>query len=259
VLLCTATGCRWHGLRHFFGEYHGEGYKGKTPQFRGGERTCGSDDPQFHSGHAASDILLGTSGDDHIQGLGGNDIILGAGGNDILAGGKGVDLISGGAGQDTADYSGAATGVVVNLALGLALKDGDGATDVLASIENVTGSASKDSITGDNQANQIAGGAGDDLLNGGKGADTYFHSGTKADGDDTINAGDNGVDRVIFTTPDLYDLRYERHGNDLVIGTYLAGDSFQDGPFDGSLRIVNHYAGAAIDTVEIDTDFYNTT
>jgi Ca2+-binding RTX toxin-like protein len=78
-------------------------------------------------------------------------------------------------------------------------------------------------------------------------------------GDDTINAGDNGVDRVIFTTPDLYDLRYERHGNDLVIGTYLAGDSFQDGPFDGSLRIANHYAGSAIDTVEIDTSFYNTT
>ena len=168
-------------------------------------------------------------------------------------------MISGGAGQDTADYSGAATGVVVNLALGLALKDGDGATDVLASIENATGSASKDSITGDNQANQLAGGAGNDALAGGKGADTYLHSGTKADGDDTINAGDNGVDRVIFTTPDLYDLRYERHGNDLVIGTYLAGDSFQDGPFDGSLRIVNHYAGSAIDTVEIDTSFYNTT
>jgi len=234
-----------------------KGTKGKLLNFEEGSELAGLSPLNSTQGTPRSDILLGTSGDDHIQGLGGNDIILGAGGNDILAGGKGLDLLSGGAGRDTADYSGAATGVTVNLALGLALKDGDGAADVLASIENVTGSASQDSITGDNQANQLAGGAGDDLLNGGKGADTYFHSGTQADGDDTINAGDNGVDRVIFTTPDLYDLRYERHGNDLVIGTYLAGDSFQDGPFDGSLRIVNHYAGAAIDTAQLDTDFYN--
>lgn len=233
--------------------------KGKLLNFEEGSEFAGLSTLNSIQGTPRSEILLGTSGDDHIQGLGGNDIILGAGGNDILAGGKGLDLISGGAGLDTADYSGAATGVIVNLALGLALKDGDGAADVLASIENVTGSASNDSITGDSQANQLAGGAGNDALSGGKGADTYLHSGTAADGDDTINAGDNGVDRVIFTTPDLYDLRYERHGNDLVIGTYLAGDSFQDGPFDGSLRIVNHYAGAAIDTVEIDTSFYNTT
>jgi Ca2+-binding RTX toxin-like protein len=236
-----------------------KGTKGKLLNFEEDSELAGLSTLNSIVGTPRGDILLGTSGDDHIQGLGGNDIILGAGGNDILAGGKGLDLISGGAGQDTADYSGAAAGVTVNLALGLALKDGDGGMDVLASIENVTGSASKDSITGNNQANQLTGGAGDDALAGGKGADTYFHSGTKADGDDTVNAGDNGVDRVIFSTPDLYDLRYERHGNDLVIGTYLAGDSFQDGPFDGSLRIVNHYAGAAIDTVEIDTSFYNTT
>lgn len=236
-----------------------KGTKGKLLNFEEGEGLAGLSNLNAIQGTPRSEILLGTSGDDHIQGLGGNDIILGAGGNDILAGGKGMDLISGGGGRDTADYSGAVTGVTVNLALGLALNDGDGAIDVLASVENVTGSAHTDSITGDNQANQLAGGAGDDALAGGKGADTYLHSGTKADGDDTINAGDNGVDRVIFTTPDLYDLRYERHGNDLVIGTYLAGDSFQDGPFDGSLRIVNHYAGSAIDTVEIDTDFYNTT
>lgn len=236
-----------------------KGTKGKLLNFEEGSELAGLSSLNQIQGTARSEILVGTSGGDQIQGLAGNDIILGAGGNDILAGGKGIDLISGGGGQDTADYSGAATGVTVNLALGLALKDGDGAMDVLSSLENVTGSAHTDSITGDNQANQLAGGAGDDALAGGKGADTYLHSGTKADGDDTINAGDNGVDRVIFTTPDLYDLRYERHGNDLVIGTYLAGDSFQDGPFDGSLRIVNHYAGSAIDTVEIDTDFYNTT
>ena len=205
------------------------------------------------------DLLIGTNGADRILGLAGNDIIIAGGGNDILSGGAGLDILTGGGGQDTADYSDAAIGVTVNLALGLALNDGDGGADILASIENVTGSAHNDSITGDNQSNVLAGDGGNDLLSGGKGADTYLHSGTSADGDDNIKAGDNGVDRVIFTTPDLYDLRYERHGNDLVIGTYLPGDSFENGPFDGSLRIVNHYAGAAIDTVEIDTDFYNTT
>ena len=237
----------------------GKGTKGKLVNFDEVSNLAGLDGPNLIEGTGRSEILMGTSGDDEIHGLGGSDILLGGGGNDVLAGGKGADLLSGGSGQDTADYSGAATGVNVNLALGLALNDGDGSIDVLASIENVTGSAHKDSITGDQQANQLAGGGGNDLLAGGKGADVYLHSGTSADGDDRINAGDNGVDRVIFTTPDLYDLRYERHGNDLVIGTYLAGDSFQDGPFDGSLRIVNHYAGAAIDTVDIDTSFYNTT
>ena len=236
-----------------------KGTKGKLVNFYEVSNLAGLDGPNLIEGTGRSELLLGTSGDDEIHGLGGSDILLGGGGNDVLAGGKGADLLSGGGGQDTADYSGAATSVTVNLALGLALNDGDGSIDVLASIENVTGSTHKDSIIGDKQAHQLAGGGGDDLLAGGKGADVYLHSGTSADGDDTINAGDNGVDRVIFTTPDLYDLRYERHGDDLVIGTYLAGDSFQDGPFDGSLRIVNHYAGSAIDTVEIDTSFYNTT
>jgi Ca2+-binding RTX toxin-like protein len=220
---------------------------------------AGLDTPTYNviKGTSGSDLLIGTSGADQILGRGGADLIFGGGGNDLLSGGKSIDLIDGGAGRDTVDYSKADGGVNVNLALGIALSDGDGAADVLASVENVLGSDHADTIAGNSQANELDGGAGNDELAGGKGADTYYHSGTSADGDDTIKAGDNGVDRVIFTTADLYDLRYERHGNDLVIGGYLAGSSFEDGPFDGSLRIVDHYAGAAIDTVSMDTGSYN--
>lgn len=57
-------------------------------------------------------------------------------------------------GSDTADYSTAAAGVVVNIATG-ASNDGDGGVDT-NSIENVTGSAFADTLTGGAAATSFA-------------------------------------------------------------------------------------------------------
>ena len=105
-------------------------------------------------GNAADNVIIGGAGDDVLAGLGGND---------VLTGGDGVD---------TADYSAAAGGVVASLAGGAALDDGDGGSDTLTGIENLTGSAHNDVLTGDSGANLLAGGMGDDVLIGGGGNDT---------------------------------------------------------------------------------------
>ena len=63
--------------------------------------------------------------------------------------------------------------------------------DVLASIENVTGSRGNDMITGDGVPNVIKGGAGKDVLNGGAGNDKLYGEA----GDDTLG-GDGGNDML---------------------------------------------------------------
>src|SRR5262249_28144669 len=139
----------------------------------------------------------------------------------------GVDMVLGGTGNDS-------------------LSGGDGN-------DRLYGDADDDTLDGGNDNDRLTGGAGNDALNGGAGADTYLHSGTPADGDDTVQTGDDGIDKVVFTTADLYDLNYERQGNDLVIGAYLTGTE----TFDGSVRVKDHYDGSSIGYVEIDTANYN--
>ncbi|WP_109796442.1 calcium-binding protein, partial [Minwuia thermotolerans] len=126
-------------------------------------------------GSAETDGALAVTGGaagDSLAGGAGADALTGGTGDDTLAGGGGVDSLDGGADTDTADYSGAAGAVNVDLDAGVASDDGDGATDALSSIENVTGSTGNDIISGDANANNLAGGAGNDTLAGGAGADT---------------------------------------------------------------------------------------
>ncbi|MFA9462594.1 calcium-binding protein [Thiohalorhabdus sp. Cl-TMA] len=120
-------------------------------------------------GSAYGDSLTGDLGDNPLVGRAGDDRLLGGRGDDRLAPGAGQDLLFGGWGTDTADYSGAASGTRVDLALGYARKDGE--TDVLASIEAAQGSAHADALNGDWGENYLAGGAGDDRLAGRAGAD----------------------------------------------------------------------------------------
>ena len=61
--------------------------------------------------------------------------------------------------------------MVVDLAAGTAT--GADGSDILGSIENVTGSGHADTLTGDSGANILDGGAGADALTGGAGADTF--------------------------------------------------------------------------------------
>lgn len=148
-------------------------------------------------GSAAANVLTGGSGDDRLSGRGG------------------VDQLIGGAGSDTADYSAAAARVDVRLNTGGARDDGDGATDVLSGIENLTGSAFDDLLIGDAGGNVLSGGAGRDVLlgldgddtliggsgvanqmQGGRGDDLYVVS---AAGDSIVELADEGLDTVQTT------------------------------------------------------------
>ena len=131
-------------------------------------------------GYLASDTLLdvenvtGSALDDIIAGDAQANLLAGGAGDDQLTGREGVDTLTGGAGTDTADYSTAASAVTVNLASTSATNDGDGASDILDSIENVTGSDGNDDLTGDFQNNRLDGGAGDDVLRGAAGQDVLI-------------------------------------------------------------------------------------
>jgi Ca2+-binding RTX toxin-like protein len=113
------------------------------------------------TGSAHADTLRGSAAANRLDGGAGDDTLTGLGGADVLVGGAGVD---------TADYSASAAGVTVDLSTGQGT-GGDAQGDVLADIENITGSALADRLTGAAAANVLAGGNGDDILAGLGGAD----------------------------------------------------------------------------------------
>ncbi len=140
-------------------------------------------------GTAAADVIDGQGGHDWISGLGGNDTLIGGTGNDFLIGGAGDDSLQGGAGNDTADYSGAAAAVTVDLgagglggvgiAYGSAPADIAGiGSDTLDGIETVVGSAFNDTLTGggNNEWERFIGGDGNDRIDGGTGFDEADYS-----------------------------------------------------------------------------------
>ncbi|MBJ7448434.1 MAG: calcium-binding protein, partial [Brevundimonas sp.] len=124
------------------------------------------------------------------------------------------------AGVDTADYGGAAGGVVASLTAGAASNDGDGGSDGLSGIENLVGSAFGDQLTGSGGNNSlsggagadtllglagddiVAGGAGNDVLDGGSGIDLLDYSGASAgvraqfNTGTASNDGDGGSDTI---------------------------------------------------------------
>ncbi|WP_425404060.1 VCBS domain-containing protein [Hwanghaeella sp.] len=143
------------------------------------------------------DVINGTPNSDFIDGLGGNDTISGGDGNDQLSGADGDDTLDGGAGldfftgdagndvliggtskdsngieqgYDSVDYSGASSGITVNMVTGTAL-DGDGGTDILDGIEDVIGTQFDDVFVGsDNEFwESFTPGFGNDTVYGGGG------------------------------------------------------------------------------------------
>ncbi|HYI41133.1 MAG TPA: calcium-binding protein [Allosphingosinicella sp.] len=109
-------------------------------------------------GGGGRDFLYGGDGLDVIWGGDGNDLLVGEGDSDEFVGGKGDDTIWGGAkdddapgggGHDKVDYSDAPASI--SLAFDgsaavpkLTVKDGDGGTDTLHSIEEIKGSPNDD-------------------------------------------------------------------------------------------------------------------
>ena len=149
----------------------------------------------------AADLAAGTASDGvsliAIEGLVGSafdDVLNGDAGDNWLVGGKGADLINGRDGLDTADYSGSAAAVQVDLALPVQGGTGDAAGDRLTSIEALVGSAFDDSLTGVEAAEALYGGAGNDRLEG-RGGDDLLQGGAGAD----VLIGGAGVDTVDYS------------------------------------------------------------
>jgi Ca2+-binding RTX toxin-like protein len=137
-------------------------------------------------GSQFNDTLEGDIGDNRIFGGDGNDTLRGGDGNDTLIGGAGAaDFLDGGNGIDTADYSGSAAGVNVDLQ-GVG-SGGDAQGDTFAqstffglpigaaTVENLIGSRFADKLIADNGINTIDPGlsnGGTDIVSGGGNTDT---------------------------------------------------------------------------------------
>lgn len=98
-------------------------------------------------------------------------IVTGTAGDDWLMPGEGNDTVRGDAGTDMVSFVDHAQGVSVNLETGIALSGSD--TNILESIENVTGTIHGDYIQGDDGDNLLRGLGSYDWFVGSGGSDTY--------------------------------------------------------------------------------------
>ncbi|CEJ13853.1 Bifunctional hemolysin/adenylate cyclase precursor [bacterium YEK0313] len=163
-----------------------------------------------HGGDAAGDTfdnieyISGSNFGDHLAGDANANYLWGEGGNDYLVGRGGADILHGGVGTDTAAYTASDAAVTINLVTNVN-SGGEAAGDILASIENIHGSAHDDVLTGDTAANVFMGNTGNDFLDGGAGNDTLFGG-----------AGDD-----VFIVDSFNDIVYEfaNEGNDEVRST----------------------------------------
>ncbi len=160
----------------------------------GNDLVCGGGGGDLIHGGRGNDEVDGGAGTDRAIGdLGDDKVVGGTGDADEVAGSLGIDTISGGPGDfdlvhgdygydrmdggpgsgDIASFAtkvagGKGSGVWVSLARHKARGDGH---DRLFRLEDIEGSAFRDTLIGSKSANRINGGPGDDTLRGGGGAD----------------------------------------------------------------------------------------
>lgn len=121
------------------------------------------------------DTIIGHSQENNIlTGGDGNDTIMSGGGNNIIDGGKGINTIA---------FENVTSGVHVDLSANKVINNGNGGTDSVKNIQNITGSDFDDILIGDDQDNLIVGGKGNDTLSGRGGNNTL-------DGGEGINTAD---------------------------------------------------------------------
>ncbi|GJN52318.1 calcium-binding protein [Pseudomonas tohonis] len=128
-----------------------------------------------------NEISASHYGDTLIGGDWGTTLKGGAGGDTFVVTG-GNYWVDGGAGSDSISYIESLGGVVSNLTTGQ-----DSLGSRIYNIENVIGSAYRDSFIGSGLNNTFKGGRGNDQITGGGGNDTYLFG--RGDGADTIING----------------------------------------------------------------------
>ena len=196
-------------------------------------------------GHAEGDVIADT---ENITGSAYEDVLTGDDGANVLEGGPGADRLDGGGGIDWVSYLRSDAGVVVRLREGTGER-GHAEGDVIAGVENVTGSAYNDELVGDYDANHLVGGEGndglwgsrgDDVLEGGAGADRLF--------------GGAGVDRASYLGSDAGVTVNLKEG--AAEGGHAGGDEFTEienvvGSAYRDVLVgddgVNHLEGAGVD------------
>jgi Ca2+-binding RTX toxin-like protein len=193
--------------------------------------TTGAD---YLDGGTGNDRLTAAATDDILDGGSGNDTLSGGAGNDTLIGGAGADSLVGGDGIDTVDYSASSAAVFVTLPNNPSMtargSGGDATGDTLLGIENVTGSAHKDTLTGNGLANRLVGGLGDDVVRGMDGNDELYGD---LDGDDSPVGGNDIVDGGNGD-----DALHGGGGNDTLLGSF-GNDSLYGGAGDDMLNGAN--------------------
>lgn len=125
----------------------------------------------FLAGSTLAESFFGNAGADTLLGRAGNDRLSGGDGDDRLEGGAGRDSLDGGVGFDTALYTEAGPGLIVDLEDAAAGR-GEAVGDVLTGIEALSGGAFDDRLCGDVLGNHLSGGAGNDSLFGRAGNDS---------------------------------------------------------------------------------------
>ena len=144
--------------------------------------------------------VVGSGFDDTVSGDENENVLEGGLGHDILDGRGGNDVLDGGEGIDTASYAEAGGRVEVDLGAGRAYQFGPAgtdaagsilATDELANIERVVGSALDDALTGGADNDVLHGCGGDDVIASGAGLMNRVAGGVGSDvfafGDELAN------------------------------------------------------------------------
>lgn len=148
--------------------------------------------------------------------------LVGSNADDLLHGGQADDVIQGLAGVDE-------------------LHGGEG-SDLIeggADLDILLGEGGDDTLLGGPGDDVLDGGLGDDVLEGGAGDDSYVYA--RGQGNEVIHDLEGDRDRLVLLDYDASEAQLSQDGDDLVIALP-----------DGELRVVSHYAGAAIEELRFE-------
>jgi Ca2+-binding RTX toxin-like protein len=191
-------------------------------------------------GNELNNNLVGNSGNNNLNGGEGNDSLLGGNGNDTLNGNNGTDTAIFGAANNTVD---------LNLSTTQATAEG---SDLLISIENLSGGSGNDTLTGNTINNLIDGGDGDDSVTGDLGEDTLIGSAgndklVDGTGNDSLLGGtgkDSLTGGVDFDTFTFTALNHSLLASFDVITDYSSGEQI-DAPSTITAATLTSSAGNA--------------